>query len=219
MNKPFQDNLSRSFIILLLLVALGSSLLSALLGGLSNAWLIDWLRQFSLEVIGALLTFMGFEVIAGRRLRAEQERHQQIALIREARLGNFDALQTLKNRNMLAGQDFSKSILDGISLDGVNLQAINLESASLQNAYLEGSDLRYANLERANLSGVNLRNAQLAGARASWASLPNAALTRANLSAAVMVAANLQNASCRWAELTQVVLESADLRNADLHNA
>lgn len=189
-GEYFRDNpTSLRLLILLLGVALGTSLAAAGLQPTDRGWWSSWLQNFSTEMLGAIVTFIGFEVIVNRHNRLAE-------LVSKARIGDAAALEELRQRHKLSGQNLIRAELEfarlmhtdlhGALLWGANMQGAHLHKANLEGARMGGADLRKAHLMDANLQMVNLVKANLRGAKLTGADLRGAKLSDANLQEAVL---------------------------------
>ena len=174
-------SLNQTVLLLLVLLALMTSLLSAVDNvkefGLNDPeWRSGWLQNFSTEMFGAIATFAVFELLVGRR-------REKQTLIRQ--LGSKDNATAINAAEELRAAGW---LTDG-SLKGANLQMANMEEAYLPSANLAGVNLRSANLAGADLSSANLQGAFL-----RLANLAEANLIHANLRGAYLGDANLQGA-------------------------
>ena len=94
----------------------------------------------------------------------------------------------------LAGQNFSRSLLDHADLQGQDLHGADFSQAMLTVANFSGADLRGVNFQRATLWFVNFSGARLAGADFSGAWLPGAKLQGVDLRGVNLAAAEIRYA-------------------------
>ncbi|HLA45312.1 MAG TPA: hypothetical protein VJZ27_17825, partial [Aggregatilineales bacterium] len=113
MNQLFNHKSGALFITLLIL-AIGISIslsINAHDGGFDAEWQSAWLREVSAVLIGVLAMYVGFELIAGRRMRSSRTREYVQDIMREARQGKPDALDYLRERDLLVGAQLQKARL------------------------------------------------------------------------------------------------------------
>jgi hypothetical protein len=226
--------LNRAVLLILVIVAVATSLLSALdnIGefGLNDPeWRSGWLQNFSTEMFGAALTLVLIGRIIGEedRKRERDENALQLDVLRDAvtkavteemrRIQKANAiarLQAAKDepievRQLILDEMRSLDLLQGASLRQANLQGAGLRKANLQGADLGDANLQEAGLRDANLHGADLSWTNLQGTDLSWANLQGVGLSRANLRGAYLEGANLYGAD----------LQKADLQEADLADA
>jgi hypothetical protein len=173
-------------------------------GGYDLMWASGFWQNFSTEVMGAIVTFLLFEmVIAGRReqdarLEAQSEQLERLIRIMQSmeHLPATNAVEELRARNWLkdgslAGRDFKNAHLKDLYLAQSNFEDCVMCNANLQDASLEGSHLEKADLSGANLQGANLANANLRGANLKESNLVDTTLTGADLRGANLSHAKL----------------------------
>lgn len=151
-------------LMILLLVSAGLSLFSLIQTpeGSSDEWWAGWAQNLSTDLLGAIVTYLLFELIIARRQREEE--YQQDVNRRKAWL--IEHLRSSNNQEALkALEELSEHewLYDG-SLKQVFLREANLEGANLRQADLRGADLRGANLKHTQLMFANLSGAYLVGA-------------------------------------------------------
>jgi hypothetical protein len=198
--------------------------------GLSDsAWRSGWLQNFSTEMMGAIATFVLFELVvaARQRLRDKEENTAQLDAMREAVTEEsriqLDALRVAVTQ---AVSDEMRRIQQGNAT--ARLQAAQkapLEVRQpiidemrvldfLQGANLWGANLTQANMVQANLEGATLRSANLTQARLGFSVLIDADLRRANLTKIDLAGASLQGTNLRY-----VSLQGANLRSAKFNQS
>lgn len=215
-------SLNTSVLILLVIVAVGTSVWSAVENPdqADRVWRSGWLQNFSTEMMGAIVTFALFELlVGGRRARAESEKAEQelqTRLVRDA--GSPDNATALNAVRELGAHGWLLG--DAGLLTGAHLVRAKLEMAPLEGVNLEGADLAISNLEGAFLTASNLKRAifrfaNLEGANLGKADLRDADLTEANLKGANLAKANLRGADLRGAKYNdQTVLPDAKLSHS-----
>jgi len=242
------DATSRNVLLILVGVALVTSVSSSLIGNTeASSWWEGWLQNFSTEVFGAVMTFILFEQIIGKR-QDQQEKSQaqdtlkqrltrqmgsqesSVALpaVEELRAhgwlmdGSLQQISLvgaqLKDSN-LGGANFAGAILRRADLSDVNLGDANLQGAILTGANLSGSRLDFANLSEADLEGAQLQDTALVRTIMPRAKLTGANLQQANLEGTVLTHANLMDADLTDARLLGADLQHADLRGVTLTGA
>jgi len=190
--RTIQNLSERTVLAILLSVAIGTSVLSAMVHVTLNQsvtleWGEGWLQNFSTEMFGALFTFLLLERIVGARQQREAEQRKieqekQNLIIQMRSEGNAiakNAVRQLRARGWLEdgslqGLDFRDANLQGAKLRDANLQNVSLKGADLRKASLVGANLQDADLEAANLEGAELRRARLQGAYLENANLQGA---------------------------------------------
>jgi uncharacterized protein YjbI with pentapeptide repeats len=176
----------------------GITIGTTVLSGLVNApnffdweWLSAWLQNFSTEMMGAILTFLIFDLIVNTR-------NEKKDLILDLKSGDkteyVKALDQLKANHWLVDGSLEKANLANAKLPHQELAYINLKGAYLRNVDFEGAKLVYAELENAVLIDANLRDADLSSCDLENADLKNADLRGASLGGANLKGANLTNA-------------------------
>jgi len=103
---------------------------------------------------------------------------------REKRITGARALEILKEKGNLRGEDLSSIIIEKMDLSG-----IDFEGADLHNAFLQNNNFSGANFKGANLRGAFLNNSDLSNA-------------------------NFQSSDLRWAKLTGTKIEGAVFNSA-----
>lgn len=233
-------NLSdRAVLLLLLVISLGSLLVSALMSAIGLPWLDGVFQNFGTEIIGAFVTFILFEKIIGARDRraTEQQAFQREIrdLIRRSRSSANDiakdAVDELRERNLLEGQrgvlsrqrlreaNLMEARLVEANLREANLCKADLRSAELGRADLQGADLEYAQLKQANLQQANLSGAKLELAQMDDARLGNADLRRVRMLGAQLRGAELWSVQATQADFREADLDSTDLSGANLQGS
>lgn len=203
-------NLNRSSVLLTLIFA---SLITFVLAGYFNGeldkeWLSNAFLNFSTELMGAIVAFILFDLILGKR----QERENEALNREQKKLTYLAQMQSEDNSLALIGARLLKSIgcFEDGSLKGVNLEfanlfdsslnSINLQKATLCNANFSSSFMLKANLKDtdsgyANFSRANLWNADLSTGHFYYVDFSNTRFWRANLIGANLKGANLENAT------------------------
>lgn len=173
------EKISSSLVLgIILVVALGTSLLSAFINLVFNVsntpeWWVGWLQNFSTEMFGAFLTFVLLEMLV--RGRQEKER-----LIRQMHSkDNGLALQAVGELG--AHGWLGDGSLVGARLVTANLRGMRMWDADLKETDLHGANLAQTRLERVNFSRANLWSVDLGGARLYHCNLEGADLMYANL--------------------------------------
>jgi len=135
-------------------------------------WWSDTLQNFSIEMLGAFMTFILIDtLIGGREKRAAEAREElrrlQRKLIKRLRSPNNEitasAAEELRRRGWLEDGSLEGAYLSYANLSSVNLSNADLEGARLTEAKLCGTDLSFANLE-----GTTLEVSQLVQAHALY---------------------------------------------------
>jgi uncharacterized protein YjbI with pentapeptide repeats len=227
-------------LLVLLLGALGASLLSYLLRATDTSWWEGFARNLSAELYGALITFLLLDgLVSGRRRlaarRRQQEREDEAAAFQERiaqelqrqlrgyvqgqTLSRLRATSTLEERELILNEMITNDLLHGAelfrgNLRGAELLGVNMEGANLQEADLLGVVMVGANLQRANLTHASMEEANLLGARLQGANLRSASLEGADLKGANLSGANLSRAFLEGADLSKASLERAELVGA-----
>jgi uncharacterized protein YjbI with pentapeptide repeats len=124
-----------------------------------------------------------------------------------------------RNKESLAGKDFTGVNLENLDLAGVDLKNAFLQGANLSHANLEGADLSGCMLVRANLSATKLASAKMGSAGLGAAVLCGADLTGADLSGAVLARADLSKARLSGAKLDEADFSEANLSATDMTGA
>jgi uncharacterized protein YjbI with pentapeptide repeats len=181
---------------------------------------VEELRK-ALAAVGMADTPEGKALLADLDPPDEPTEKMEFTLEREPR-ERF--LQRLKDKQSLAGQDWS-----GIDLSGLDLRRVDLSGAILQGCSLRKAQLDEARLEEAVLSGVELTGASLRGAcldkadltgvRASSVRFDGASLQGATLNGGDFTGASFEKARCAGAEFVKARLSKVDLRGACLDEA
>ncbi|HLA41873.1 MAG TPA: pentapeptide repeat-containing protein, partial [Aggregatilineales bacterium] len=191
-------NLSnRDILFLLVIIAAGSSFASLINSeGFSREWRSGWYQNFSTEIVGAVLTFLLFDMLIQTR---EQKEHT----IR-------DLSSCINHTARRAAEELHAR---GWLQDG-SLRSMDLTDADLRGARMSDADLQRANLWRANLNRVQFIKANLTGAN-----LTDALLHEANLDGACLHEAQLIRADLQEVLLFQTDMCGANLRDANLSRA
>ncbi|MFB0536998.1 MAG: pentapeptide repeat-containing protein [Anaerolineae bacterium] len=207
-----------AFLVLLLLIAFASALLrwAVLRTGDYEGLALN----LGTEIIGAVLTYLLFELLIGRRQRREAEKADLIA-----QMGSqvpdvaIAAAEELRRHGWLTDGSLQGAYLLGANLQGAILHRAELQGAFLAVANLQGASLAGANLQRAHLRGANLQGAILHRAELQGANLGLANLQGANLGMAKLQGADLYRAELQGAYLSGAKLQGAYLRDANLQGA
>lgn len=229
LELDYPDLSDRAVLLLLIVAAFASLLVSGLMNLLGFGWLDGALQNFGTEMIGAFVTFILFEKIIGARDRRAVEQQQLKRevrdLIRRTRSSANDiakdAVDELRERELLIGK---RGVLAGQRLREANLVEARLVEANLRKVNLYKADLHRADLTRADLQGADLTGATMYNTRLNKANLQDAQLSDANLHSASLGStdlrnANLQGADLHMAEIWGAKLEGATLRGANLNSA
>ncbi len=245
MFKPLSDWLLKHIrnwqvLFLLLMVALGASLLSYLLRAADTSWWEAFARNLSAELVGAFITFLLLDgLVSGRRRLAarqrQQEREDEAAALQEhiaqelqrqlrgyvqgQTLSRLRAVSSPAERDLILVEMITNDLLHGAelfrgNLRGAELLGVNMEGANLQEANLLGAVMVGANLQKANLTHASMEEANLLGARLQGANLRSASLEGADLKGANLGGANLRRAILEGADLSKASLERAELAGA-----
>lgn len=200
-------------LITLVVIAISSSVWSAYENPnfADREWRSGWLQNFSTEMMGAIVTFLLFELlVGGRRARTESEKAEQALkarLVSDAgsRVNGIaiKAVEELQAHGWLEG---GGGLLQEANLYRANLQGVILSHANLQQADLQDANLQQAILSGASLQGANLEGAILQAATLSIANLQEARLVDANLQGAYLLNANLQEAKLMVAKFDENVV-------------
>ena len=178
MLTKLQNISNRQVLVILLGVAAGTSIISAIINALFNVantpeWWAGWFQNLSTELFGAFMTFVLLEMLV--RSREEKER-----LIRQMRSKDnalaLQAVAELGAHGWLGDGSLVEASLWNANLEGVNIWDVNLKKADLHGANLMG-----AKMERANFTGTNLWNANLEDVQMRDINLEGADLFKANL--------------------------------------
>lgn len=132
-------------IAILLSVALFSGLFSLSRQTTFDSWLESYMQNLSTELLGAIFTFILFEIFIGRR---HDSKNQKQRLLVEMRNQN-NGIATNAVRQMRS---------NGWLMDG-SLKDCNLRNANLKYANFAEADLRGVNFYNANIEHVNFFNA------------------------------------------------------------
>ena len=172
--------------------------------GYNAQWGSDFWQNFSTEIMGAIVTFLLFEIVIGgrrqhdARLEAHTEQLERLIRIMQSieHLPAANAVEELRARNWLkdgtlAGRDFKNAHLKSLHLAEANFEDCNLCHANLQDANLEDSKLEKAALEGANLKGANLTNADMCGANLRYADMSTSILSDADMRGASLTHAKM----------------------------
>ena len=136
------------------------------------AWADSAFQNFSTEMMGAIMTFVLFELVIGARQRrdaviVERQRLQANALARLKQAKTLEERQPIidemKANDLLRGADLVFADLEGANLGSTNLKRANLWNANLTGVYLKRANLEGADLRESNLEGANLGRANLEG--------------------------------------------------------
>ncbi|MCI0708901.1 MAG: pentapeptide repeat-containing protein [Chloroflexi bacterium] len=240
-SKPFriEDLNDGKVLTILLLAAIGTSVLSAFFHGRLDAqWLDGFWQNFSTEMFGAYLTYLLLQKMVGTRNYKQQLLRQVRSRSNDTAMSAVDALReegwldddTLYEHNMeranLKGLDLKGGRLQRVDLTAANLQGASLwqtdltearmRAAKLQEATFTDVTLHRADLSSANLDDTKLMSIKLQGADLYLANLRNAILYRAHLEGSHLRQADLQGADLRYANLQETVLCQANLQEVDL---
>lgn len=193
-------------LILLLILTVISGLASFFLNRLQ--WVSSWLLNISSELIGAVITYILFELIIGRAEKKNEEERRKI----EAQL----QLRT----KLLKAESFEEKqlILDEINALGV-MRGANLMYSDLNGLYMSGLDMQGVDFSWSDLSGANLSNANLEGANLTNTNLRGAILMEANFRSAILVGADLQNATIVGANFDYAILRQTKFQFSNLEKA
>jgi hypothetical protein len=222
--------------VLFLLVSM--AIISVFASGIANSthadgdWLAGLFSNLGTEMVGAVLTYVLFEIIIGERQKQEEKTEaseaRKLELMSQLRSQvNPVALQAIEamrpygwlKDGSLKGADLHGANLEGAPLAGTNLQEASLVMTKLKGARLAGANLRGANmmisdLRDAELTGISLQRAHMAGANLQGVDLARASLQEANLTHA-----NLQGVGLVGTSLQGAYLEGTNLQGAHLHVA
>lgn len=148
-------------IILLVLAILLSAFSIANTASTPIEWWSNWAQNVSTDMLGAILTYLLFELIIARRQRQEEEEREN----NRRRFWLIERLGSANNQEALRALDElseKKWLYDG-SLKSATLRDANLEGADLRQADFRDVDLRGAILKKANLMHANFSGAYLVG--------------------------------------------------------
>lgn len=104
---------------------------------------------------------------------------------KEKRITGARALEILREKGTLAGEDLSSIILEKVDLNSVDFKGADLHNAFLQNNNFTGANFEGANLRGAFLNNSDLRNANFRGADLRWAKLTGTKLDGADFTDAL----------------------------------
>ncbi|EMY75999.1 NifU-like N-terminal domain protein [Leptospira weilii serovar Ranarum str. ICFT] len=104
---------------------------------------------------------------------------------KEKRITASKALEILKEKGSLKGEDLSSIILEKQNFDGVDFSGANLGHAFLQNSSFVGASFEGAKLRGSFLNSADLRNANFRGADLRWAKLAGANVEGADFTDAI----------------------------------
>lgn len=213
---------SRSVLALLLAIAMATSILSLLDNpdGWTAEWRSEWLQNFSTEMLGAIITFLLFELILGTRQEYEK-------LVAE--LGSTIAETTNRAAEQLRRKGWlTNGNLDGISLRDADLRNINftkarLRSVDFRNAYLMNATMTHGDFLQSNLHGAILHNAGMVGANFDGsilksADMKNSSLRQASLQNADLTQSNLYRVRLIETNLSGTSLNGANLKSAEIRD-
>lgn len=129
----------------------------------NQAWWSGMWQNFGTEVIGAIMTFILFEIIVSANSRQEALVRQMSSPDNTTAINAANELKALGYLydGTLNRQSFFKANLSGTDLRNAQLTGANLSSANLSNVDLSGADLRATKLTKANLVGCTLDNTKL----------------------------------------------------------
>jgi hypothetical protein len=135
----------------------------------TDDWLSGLTSNLATEMVGAVITFVMFELIIGGRQEQEKTQKQtaeeKARLIRDLGSSVNDVAQKaseeLRARGWLLDGSLQGANLSKANLQGANLEEAELKEANLFLANLQGAFLGVADLQAANLSGANLQGASL----------------------------------------------------------
>jgi hypothetical protein len=130
-----------------------------------NEWWSGLWQNFSTEIIGAIITFILFELVVGAQRDREQKKEQQkrdlAPLMRRAHSRhNHIALAALEELRILGM--LPDGALAYMEWRGSNWRDANLYDANLREADLTNADLYQADLVSADLTGAIVSDEQLA---------------------------------------------------------
>ncbi len=163
----------RMVLILILLILMTLSVVLSLFSvrnspsGLTREWWAGWAQNLSTDLLGAIVTYLLFELIFARRQRQEETEkditRRKTWLIEHLRSPqNADALKALdeiSEHNWLFDGSLKKAYLRDANLEGADLRQADLRGADLRGANLKNSEMMFANLTGAYLVGANLEGA------------------------------------------------------------
>lgn len=204
MIQRLQPHLNKIVLGFLILVAVFGTLGSILTNpdGMDGVWWSGLLQNFSTEVMGAIMTFVLFELVINGQQRIaeneEQRKRDQLQAISELKRADTpEARKPIIDRmqagNLLKGVDLREENLEGVKFGSANLEGANLAYVNLMEADLVDANLTGAYLGKANLEGADLQYTNLEGANLREANLKRAYLGKANLKGAYLGKANLDN--------------------------
>ncbi|MBF3377922.1 iron-sulfur cluster assembly scaffold protein [Leptospira borgpetersenii] len=104
---------------------------------------------------------------------------------KEKRITAGKAMEILKEKGSLRGEDLSSIILEKLKFDGVDFSGANLGHAFLQNSSFVGANFSAAKLRGSFLNNADLRNANFRGADLRWAKLAGANVEGADFTDAI----------------------------------
>lgn len=104
---------------------------------------------------------------------------------KEKRITKAKALEILKEKGSLQGEDLNSIILEKENLDGVDFSGANLGNAFLQDGSYVGANFEGAKLRGSFLNNSDLRNANFRGADLRWAKLAGAKIEGADFTGAL----------------------------------
>jgi len=192
-------------------------------GTATPEWWSGLWQNFSTEVMGAIMTFVLFEIVVGGQQRRQEKKEAEINQYERDQLQaenqhKRDQLQAISELQRANTPEERQPILDRMkSMD--LFRGAYLKNANLEGANLNGADLRDADLERSNLVGANLSSAYLKDANLMHANLRNANLVTANLNGVIATAAHLEEADMLGVELVGAFLDSAYLEGTRFADA
>jgi uncharacterized protein YjbI with pentapeptide repeats len=229
---------ARTVLYVLVVMALASLSFSAFSHWMNGdvAWWAWWdsaAQNFSTEMMGAMVTFVLFELILNtqlnKRIANTEYYNRQVSAISRLRQAENSTqkqaiLDEMNHLRLFDGANLQGMNLEGLSLIRYDLQNVNLNDANLSGTILMGAKLNHAKLSNAKLLDANFSHADLEHADLSLANLEKtnfrkANLNYANLWEAELIATNLRDASLEYANLEYAVFRVTEIGGAIFTNA
>lgn len=167
------DDTSRTALQILLLLAGVGIVISAVSTAMDSnsfwAWLDGAMQNFATEMMGAVVTFVLFELLVNKR-KTEQEKAEALekekaALKIQMRVGDnataLNAVELLREGKWSWDGSLQGANLMAAKLQGANMRGANLQNAILLNVNIQSADLRGVTLKSAHVHSVNLQGADL----------------------------------------------------------
>ncbi|MGB7338882.1 MAG: pentapeptide repeat-containing protein [Phototrophicaceae bacterium] len=150
-----------NFLVLISLIGISSLALyqsARAIGLVDGNWWSGMWQNFATEMIGAIMTFILFEILINANNRQEALVRQMASTDHHTALAASNELRALGYLfdGTLHRKSFAFAHLTGVDLSGASLRKTDFQGANLQDAVLIDTNLQGANLQGSSLIGARM---------------------------------------------------------------